>query len=209
MFLYFFLLEQSFFHEHMRPALGRSRRQRSFAPCHDLCRLLLARNSGVPQDALVRAILSGLPYQRAFWHGLVGECLVHGAREIPRWQMAPKTLCCLLAPDHRGQSETPRWHYAPIEQVQFGTRDLLFGGGYYRPDHAGLNDRDDVSRLAAYLESIDPNSWTPRDLEALADCADDELRAEELAYVRDWWPSVVELYQNAKHHDLVVVCERV
>jgi hypothetical protein len=209
MFLYFFLLKHVFFSEFMRPALARSQRRRSFAPCLDLCRLLLAENSGIPQDAVLRAILDGLPYHRTFWQGLVGECLVHGAHEIPRMPTTPTTLCCLLAPDRHGNTETPRWQYAPIQQVHFGTLDLLFGSGYYRPDHAGLNDRDDVCRLAGYLQAVDPSTWAPRHLEALADCTDDDQRAEELAYVRDWWPSLVELYQNAKDHNLVVVCERV
>ena len=209
MLLYFFLLRHAFFHEVMRPALARGYRQRSFAPCHDLCRFLLAGNSSIPQDALVRAILGGLPFQRAYWHGLVGECLVHGAHEIPSWPTAPDTLCHLLAPAHHGKTETPRWHFAPIQQAHFGTRDLLFGGGYYRPDHAGFNDADDVSRLAAYLAGVDPTRWAPRDLEGLADCTDNDQRAEELAYVRDWWPSLVELYQQAQDGNLIVVCERV
>jgi hypothetical protein len=84
---------------------------------------------------------------------------------------------------------------------------VRFGGGYYRPDYAGLNDKGDVARLAAYLEAIDPATWKPRDLTRLADCHDDEERAEELAYVRDWWPDVVGLYHKARDRDLVVACE--
>jgi hypothetical protein len=208
MVLYFYLLEHVFFHEIMKVALALSYRQRSFVPCRDLCHFLLTANSEIPQDALMRAILTGLPFDRAFWHGLVGECLVHGARAMPRLQTAPDSLCCLLAPDHHGKPDRPRPFYAPIQQAHFGTRDLRFGSGYYRPDHAGLNDREDVDRLAEYLETIDPNAWAPRDLEALADCQGDDERAEELAFIRDWWPSLVELYQDARNHDWVVVCER-
>jgi hypothetical protein len=208
MLLYFFLLDGVFYHEIIGPALARSHRQRSFAPCHDLCWRLLARNPGIPQDALIR-VAAGLKFDRAFWHSLIGECLVHGATDIPRLPTAPASLCCLLAPDHYARLNMQREHYAPILQAHLGARDVTFGGGYYRPDHAGLNDKGDVARLAAYLEAIDPATWQPRDLARLADCHNDEECAEELAYVRDWWPDLVELYQKARDQDMVVVCETV
>jgi hypothetical protein len=207
--LYFYVLEGPFFHGVMAPALSHAHRQRSFAPCHDLCRQLLAENAEVPPDSIVRAVLTGLPFERSFWQGLVGECLVHGARDIPRLATAPASLCCLLAPTHHEKPDAPRDHYAPIQQVHFGSRDLRFGGGFYRPDHVGLNDHDDVTRLAAYLEAIDCAAWSPGQLKGLPDLLDDTERAEELAYVRDWWPSLVELYQNARGRQLVVVCEEV
>jgi hypothetical protein len=172
-----------------------------------LCRHLLVLNPAIPQDALLRAIAAGLPFDRAFWHGLIGECLVHGAKVMPRLPTAPASLCCLLAPDRYAQPSTSRRHYAPIQQAHFGTRDLRFGAGYYRPDHAGLNHQGDVLRLASYLEAVDPAVWQTKDLAPLADCVGDEERAEELAFVRDWWPGLVELYQTARAQSLVVVCE--
>jgi hypothetical protein len=209
MLLYFFLLQRALYHEVMQPVLARALRERSFAPCQDLCTCLLARNSAVPSDSLIRAIREGLPFDRVFWHGLVGECLVHSAVDIPRVQTAPDSLCCLLAPDHYCKPDAPRSHYAPIQKAHFGARDLVFGHGYFRPDHAGLNDEGDVAYLAEYLGAIDPMTWQPRDLTPLTDCRDEDERAEELAYARDCLTALVELYQSARERDLVVVCETV
>src|ERR1700681_2443168 len=108
MILYFFVLELALFRDVLGPSLTRGYRQKSFALCQDLCQLLLARNPGIPKDALIRAVLVGLPFDRTLWHGLIGECLIHGAVDIPRLQTAPETVCCLLAPDHYGKPDTPR-----------------------------------------------------------------------------------------------------
>ena len=86
----------------------------------------------------------------------------------------------------------------------FGSRDLVFGGGFYRPDSAGWNDLDDVVRLSAYLEKIDPAAWDPAQL---ADLADDEERCEELEFTRQNWPSLVEIYVQACAGHQVVICE--
>jgi hypothetical protein len=206
--LYFFVLEQAFLVEVMGPALTRSYRQRSYAPCQDLCGWLLARTPAIPQDAVVRALGEGLPFDRLFWHSLIGECLVYGARDIPRMHLSPDSLCCLLAPDCLTDPDVPRSRFAPIQQVLFGSCDVAFAGGYYRPDHAGLNDRGDVARLAEYLESVDTAIWSPRDLTPLAEYTSADECAEELAYVRDWWPSLVELYQRARANGDVLVCEQ-
>jgi hypothetical protein len=208
MFIYFYILERNFFHVIAKTPLAESNRQRSFRPCLDLCRYLLAKNAEIPKDALVHAILSGLPFDRVFWHGLIGECLVYGAEDIPRVNTAPESICCLLAPDGLGQLDGPRAAYPPILQIHFGTRDLQFGNGYHRPDRAGLNDANDIERLAHYLENVDPALWSPSALEPLGSFSDDEQRAEELAYVRDWFPCLVELYQSARARDRVIVCER-
>jgi len=207
-FLYFYLLDQVFFSDVLRPALARSLRERSFAPCQDLCSQVLLHNRDMPPEALVHTVASGLAFERKFWQALVGECLVHGAVDIPRLQTAPDTLTCLLAPDHYGV-ELPRDQYAPIEQAHFGTRDLVFGGGHYRPDHAGLNDSHDIIRLANYLKNVDATIWSVRDLDRLAHCNNEEDRAEELADACDWWPGLVELYRRARDERLVVVCESV
>jgi hypothetical protein len=207
MFLYFFVLEQAFFVEVMRPALTRAHRQCSFVPCQDLCHWLLAKTPAMPEDAVVRAVIDGLPFDRLFWHALIGECLVHGARDMPRLPIAPDSLCCLLAPESVASPDAPRSRFAPIQQALFGSRDLVFGGGYYRPDRAGLNERADVERLAGYLTAVDTAAWSAQDLAPLAECRDDHERAEELAYVRDWWPSLVEFYEKARANGDVVVCE--
>jgi hypothetical protein len=207
MFIYFYILERRFYHDAMKAPLAESYARRSFVPCVDLCRRLLATNSEIPKDSLIHSILSGLPFERQFWHGLIGECLVHGATDIPRLNTAPESLCSLLAPQFVNK-DVSRPEYPTIFQCHFGTRDLRFGSGYHRPDKVGLNDTDDVERLAGYLEGIDPTLWKASDLDLIAELADDEQRAEELAYVRDWFPSLVEVYQAAGAHDWIVICER-
>jgi hypothetical protein len=200
--LYFYLLPAPFFHELLRPALTRSWARRSFAPCRDLCELLLRRGPELPADCLLRRLP---PFSRHAWHGLIGECLLFGSVELPRLSTAPAALNCLLAPGHERADTLARGDFAPIQQVHWGARDLRFGG-YYRPEHAGYNDGADVLRLCAYLEAQDPARWRAADLTHLASA---EERAEELADVRDWWPALVALYQRAAQDDLVIACEEV
>jgi hypothetical protein len=94
-----------------------------------------------------------------------------------------------------------------ILQAHYGSRDVRLGGGYYRPEHAGTNDAADVGRLADYLASVDPQRWTPADLALLPDFATAEERADELEYVRDWFPALRDLYQQARERNQIVVCE--
>jgi hypothetical protein len=148
-----------------------------------------------------------MAFDRHCWRALVGEVLWYSARDIPEFQTAPDTLCCLLAPDVYRQPDWPRERFVPIQQVHFGTRDLVFGGGFYRPEHAGWNDVGDVARLAAYLEAIHPEHWTVRDLDSLRDAANDEERADELEWVREWFPALQHLYRGAAEGGQIVVCE--
>jgi len=208
MLLYFYLLERSFFQRLMSPVIAESLRQRSFAPCVGLCRAVLERAPSAPADALVRAVPSGLSFHRDYWHGLIGECLVLGASDVPRLQTTAETLCCLLAPAHYRAGERSRRDFAPIQQAHLGTRDLVFGAGFYRPDNAGWNAQEDIERLLAYFRTIDPSRWQPEDLTPMPDFNDDAERAEEIAFARDWWPGLVEMYEGARASDWIVVCER-
>lgn len=198
MVLNFYLLDAAFFHDRLRPALAASRRQRSLTPCRAVC-AEVARNA-LPDDCLVRHVLRGLPYAKEYWQALVGELLVFGCVDLPVFPTAPETLACLLAAGPDGRS-------APIRQVHFGSRELVFGGVAYRPFHVGFNDRDDVARLLADLHGVDPSAWQADALRALPELPTDDERAEELAFARDWWPSLVELYRRAATERLVVVCE--
>src|SRR5947209_20395191 len=142
MLLDFYLLGSAFF-TRLQVALAESWRRRSFSPCRDLCAEVIARpDRTVPQDCLLALVVRGLPFARAVWHGVAGELIVLGCEEMPLVQTAPATLCCLLAPERYHAGEAPRSGFALIEQVHFGSRDLRFGGTYYRPDHAGYNDTD-------------------------------------------------------------------
>jgi hypothetical protein len=212
--LYFLLLDANRFHQQLRPALAASWRVRSFEPCCALCVALLPavhkfaeRYHSTPEDTLVARVATGLSCDRDFWRSLAGEVLWYSAGDIPEFQTNPESLCCLLAPEQYRQGDVPREHFAPIQQVHFGARDLVFGGGYYRPEHAGYNDREDVTRLADYLAAVDPARWTAADLQQLRGMTDEEERAEELDFVREWFPSLQELYRSAAEQAQMVVCE--
>jgi hypothetical protein len=212
--VYYLLVDATWFHQQLRPSLAASWRLRSFEPCRALCsdllsatRAFLERYHATAEEPLVYQVARGLPFDRDFWRLLAGELLLFGAAEIPELQIAPDTLCCLLAPEHYREGAVPRERFAPIQQAHFGTRDLAFGVKLYRPEHVGLNDTPDVTRLAAYLASLDPEAWTAAGLADLREAADDEERAEELAFARDWFPALSELYQRARARGQVVVCE--
>jgi hypothetical protein len=217
---YYYLHDALFFLEQLSPTLAESIRRRSFEPCRALCAALLAKNP--PADSVIHAVCGGVPFDRTLWHAFAGECLVHGADAIPRVPIDAETLCCLLG-SPRGQTSAQvtlanasgswgrmkrgeRW-LSGIEQALFGGRDLCFGGGFYRPDEAGLNLLPDVCRLAAYLQAVDPAGWTENDLAPRGDLADAAERTEEVEYARDWWPALVEMYVGAADAGQVIVCE--
>jgi hypothetical protein len=212
--LYFLLLDARLFHEEIQPALAMAWRQRSFEPCKGLAtrlepaiRAFTERyHLGEEQPLLARAA-QDLPFDRHYWTLLTGEALLYAAAEVPELQTAPETLCCLLAPDHYLAKDVSRERLAPIQQAHFGSRDLTFGGKLYRPDPAGYNDQADIVRLSAYLDAVDPGRWSAADLEPLVDLADEEERAEELEFVRDWFPALQDLYRRARAQEFIVVCE--
>jgi hypothetical protein len=212
--VYFMLLDGACFEEQIRPALSASWRQRSFEPCRALCSALVPAAQSYlekyhvgPDEPLLYKFARHLPFDRDYWRLLVGEILLFAAVEIPEIQIAPEVLCCLLAPEHYRAGTVPRERFAPIQQAHFGARELLFGGKCYRPEYAGYNHREDVARLADYLKSQDPNQWTTADLSGFREVADEDERAEELAFARDWFPALCALYWQAREAGQVVVCE--
>jgi hypothetical protein len=212
--LYHLLLDASDFHVRIRPALSAAWLGRNFDPCKGLCEALLPAARDFAQryrlgaeEPLLACVARGLPFDRDLWRHLVGEVLWYGAAEIPEFQTAPESLCCLLAPERYGARSPDRERFAPIEQVHYGSRDLVFGGAYYRPDQAGYNDAADVDRLAAYLDGLDPASWTTAGLASLEGAESEEDQTEELAFVRDWFPVLRDLYRGARLRRHVVVCE--
>src|SRR5262249_10055443 len=96
---------------------------------------------------------------------------------------------------------------APIQQAHFGTRDLWIGSKVYRPEQVGLNDNQDVARLAGYLASINAEQWTVADLQGLREAGSEEDRFEELEFAREWFPALRELYQRPAEGGQVIVCE--
>jgi hypothetical protein len=155
---------------------------------------------------LIRQAASGLRFGRRNWQAVVAECLIHGAASMPRLEVAPASMCCLLAPEwlttNLGRTES-----SPIEQVHYGSHDLRLGGAIYRPDHVGWNDAAAVARLTEFMQAIEPAAWTADNLARLPEFADAAERDEELAFVRDWWPALVALYADARCTDQIIVCE--
>jgi hypothetical protein len=211
---YFFLLEGSWFHEQLTPVLAASWRMRSFQPCQALCGRLadVARRFAEsfhvsPEGSPLHAVMAGVPFDRNLWRCLVGELLLYGATEVPEIQTAPAALSLLLAPDCPLSPPGPREAFASIQQAHFGSRDLTFGAGFYRPEQTGLNNEADVRRLTDYLGSVNPDAWKTADLAAIAELGDEEERAAELEFVRDWFPALRQLYERARERNQIIVCE--
>jgi hypothetical protein len=202
--LYFLLLDANAFHAQIRPALTASWRQRSFVPIRELSGQLHAQvqaftaryHLGSEQPLLAAVANSALMFDRVLWQHLAGELLWFSAADIPEIITSPDALSGLLA-DER------------VNQVLYGSHDLRFGGGFYRPDQAGWNDTHEVAQLANFLANVRPGSWTADGLAAMPEFADDLDRAEEVEFVRDWFGAMVELYCQASQRRQVVICERV
>lgn len=213
---YFLCLNAETFLESIRPVFAASWRLRSFEPCRSLCHQFLPaardyteRYHLGEEETLVARVAAGLSFDRAVWRLLVGEMLLFAAVEIPEFQSNAETLRCLLAPEqYRGEAML-REQFTPIQQVLRGSRDVTFGVAIYRPEQAGYNDPEDVARLAAYLAAVQPQRWTVDDLWALPDIQDDDERADELAFVREWFPVLVDLYQHARSEQHVLVIESI
>jgi hypothetical protein len=211
--LYFLVLDARAFHEELRPALAASWRQRSFEPCRSLCAKTLPAAKEFADryhlgdaDPLLVRLGEGMTFDRHLWQHLAGELLWFSAAEIPELQTNINALACLLAPAMESEINMQRTESPPIIQAHHGSRDLIFGGGFYRPDNAGWNDHEDCERLAAYLTGVRPEAWRAEELAALPDLPAEE-REEELAFLRDWFPALKELYVQAAKRQHVVVCE--
>jgi hypothetical protein len=214
MSIYFLVWDATRFDGLIRPALAASWRRRSFEPCQELWRALepgvrafTAQYRLGAEEPLLSQAARGLPFDRNFWRLLVAEVLLFGADAVPELQTTPELLCRLLAPDRPPRECLPREDFAPVHQAYYGARDLVFGGGFYRPDSAGYNASADVDRLAAYLASVCPDQWSAPDLGDLPEGADAAEREEELAFAREWFPPLQDLYQRAREENRIVVCE--
>jgi hypothetical protein len=226
---YFLVHSEATYTQRIHPALARSWRLQSFEPCQVLCRELLpeARSyaeryhtgSMVPLlQQLAESQENGFTFDRTLWKQLVGEVLLFAATDIPEFQTPADTFCCLLAQElyRTGQGGIDpadpqaylgrREQFAPIQQALWGSRDLTFGSAVYRPDHAGLNLAPDMDRLTGFLNGIDPQLWTDDDLSALRDVAEDD-RAEELAYAREWFPVLRDLFRKVRQDGQVLIHE--
>jgi hypothetical protein len=202
MSLHFLLFGRHTFEKRIVPALGDSRRLRSFEPCRTLSESLLPalesqanRHALGESESMLHGVIRGLAYDRDFWRALVGEILWFGAEGVPEIDTMPEMLGELLGVTADGVR--PREEYSPIEQVHFGSQDLVLGGGYYRPNHVGYNSTADVERLGRFLASLDPSGWTVTPY----------IDADDLAYVQEWLPALQTLYREMHERDQVMVCE--
>lgn len=213
MTLFFLLWNSTQFVQSAQPALAECWRGRSFAPCHGLCvellptiRAFAERYGQAEQEPLLARVAAGAAFRRELWPILVGEVLVHGAAALAQVEADPETLCCLLG-GTPGAEDQPRAESMPIHQALFGTRDLVFGGKFYRPHCAGWNNTEDVARLADYLGTVDPQKWTAADLATHPTLLDTAERAEEVEFARACFPELQQLYDAARLRGHVVVRE--
>jgi hypothetical protein len=197
---YSLLLNGDDFERRYRPALADAWRCKSFGPCACIAAHLApaardyaARYHTGDQPPLVALVAGGLQFDRATWRGLVGEILLFAAEEIPEFQTCEDTLCRLVADRDL------------IRQAHHGSRDLTFGPAVYRPDCAGYNAAADVARLADDLAGIPMDRWTTAEL--TGDDQDDV--ADQLAFAREWFPVLADLFLRAHERGQVVVHERI
>jgi len=213
---YFFLLDAAQFDGRARPALAEAWRRRNFDPVRELCADLLPAARAYAEryhtrttEPLLASLAAGpVPFDRALWRSLVAEVLLYGALEIPEFPVNADALTCLLAPAQYRDPAPDRAHFPPITQVLEGSRDLTFGAAIYRPEHAGYNSAADVRRLTDYLAAVRPETWTVADLAALRDLPAEE-HVEELAYVREHFPSLAGMYRRAADAGRAIVHESI
>jgi hypothetical protein len=165
-------------------------------------RAFAERYGRADEPPLVGQIAAGVRLDQVSWSVLVGEILLFGATEMASLDADPATLCqlCAGAP---WSEDLPRGDYQPIHQALWGTRELVFGGKYYRPQQAGLNNTSDVQRLGDFLTGIDMNTWNADCLPSL-DAAD---RHEELAFARQSVGELNALYAKARARQAILVRE--
>jgi hypothetical protein len=199
--LYLYLHDSDAFHRRIAPALAAGWRRRTFGPVVALAAELAPAIAAFAErhhlTADERPLLASLSADRSFdrrlWRHLAGEVLLYAAADAPAIQTAADTLTVLVMPD---QGET-------IRQAHEGSRELDFEGVPYRPGHAGLNDFTHVQRVAADLAAIDRAAWSATALAYL----DDDEGADELAFARECFVAVRDLYEQARRNNQVVVCE--
>jgi hypothetical protein len=201
---YFLLLDADVFHDRLRPALVVAWRTRHFAPCVEVCQQLLGQAHAFAErfhlgseEPLLAAVARGdVPFDRLLWQHLAGELLWFGAADIPDVVTDCDTLSSVVR-DTR------------VRDVCFGCQDLTFGGGFYRPDHAGWSDVMQVSQLAAFLAGVRPEEWAADSLVGQPGLMTPEDCEEELEYIRQWFSALVEMYRQAAVRRQVMVVEEV
>jgi hypothetical protein len=210
------ILDAAWFQEALRPALSAAWLERSFAPCQRICQTLVPRSRALALECrlgegelLLPLVAQGLAFDRHFWPMVTWECLFFGAAEVAHMQVPQQAYFYLLSGGPQTSGPRSRACFTPIEQAVFGTSDLTFGRKFYRPLRAGFSGLDQVGRLAAYLEAQQPQEWRAEQLLGMQELLTDDDREEELAFAREWFPSLVEWYRRAFELRGVVISDSV
>ncbi len=184
---------------HLRPILGDAWWRRSFAGCtpHVEAWRAAARQYANayhidPQELFLVGFGPKTPFTSSSWRTLVGEILVVTAVEMPELPSHLESLARLLPP-------------SLAKDAFQGGGDLTFGLATYRPGLAGFNTVDDNRRLLGELRAIVPAGWSTSTL--LADELDEDDLLDELAYSREWFAVLVDLYERVVRDDRVIVFE--
>jgi hypothetical protein len=207
--IYFMVLDAGLYYNEIQRALTTSWARRSFEPCRRLSTVLdsAARkftelyHTG-SEEPLLLQVARGIPFDRHFWQLLAGETLLFASKEIPEFPVCPDTLGALLAPASPARDGLSRQEWTPIYQAHYGSRYVQFGARAYRPEQAGLNNVEDVARLAEYLSKTDAARWSVADLSG-----EEDSRLEDLEDARAWFPALRDMYLRARDGGAVVVCE--
>jgi hypothetical protein len=196
--LYFLIHDAESFYDRIAPAVAASWRQRTFRPLAALAEQFQSTVAAfserfhltADEQPLLSRLTAEQPFDRRLWRHLSGELLLYTAADVPTIQTAGEELSQLVTADQRDF----------IHQAQAGSRDLAFDGVPYRSGHAGVNDTEDVARLAEALAAIDPSSWT---------VPGDDDAAEELAFASAYSATLREMYERAAANRQIVICEDV
>ena len=195
----YLLVHDSLIFAHLRPILGDAWWRRSFlrcAPHVDEWRVAALHYAEAyhidTQEVFLLGFGPATPFSSSSWRTLVGELLVVTAAEMPELPSHLESLARLLPP-------------SLARDALQGCGDLTFGLATYRPGLAGFNSMEDNRRLLNEFRAIDPAGWSESML--LADELDADDIIEELAYAREWFAVLVDLYERVVRDDRVIVFE--
>jgi hypothetical protein len=202
--VYFMAIPGPWFRQLLIPALGECLRERTFRPVESICRDLRATavqfvQSGSELSPVALEVLEGLKFNIDLWRILAGELMLFGAEELPELETPLDMYATVLG---ERLSEV-RGEFPPIQQAIEGSRDVWFGA-FYRPEHAGWNDEDDVRRLARWFSSVNPEQWKATRLPD----APPEDQEDDIAFLREWFAELASMYQRSVDSGRVIVCER-
>jgi hypothetical protein len=205
---YFFLLPSDRFHQLIIPALAACWRHGSFTPARNLCPksgFLAASNlSTARSDCLdLNHGSRNVPFRRDLWKLLVTEALIANAVELPQIETPLDSYADILGQEPAEE----RLQFSPIQRAILGSRDLVFGGGYYRPDAVGWNNVDDVDWLADWLAQINTSAWDASLLKRPG--TSNEGRMDEFQFALEWFPELCGIYRRAHEISAIVICEEI